>query len=159
MCSRRRPVRIVRAPSTWRTRWRGRTRISRPTPSKSPSIPDLARRYHVTGVPKTVVDETIEILGALPEDEFISQSLTAVTADGSSSAAPESRRSLAITRRSRGGVVRACWRRHRVRAAGRPRARGLADCLSLHVPGARASLDAGRGDVHRPRVRRRSNCA
>lgn len=48
--------------------------------------PDLARRYHVTGVPKTVVDDTVEILGAIPEDEFISQSLTAVSTDGSSSA-------------------------------------------------------------------------
>src|SRR5262245_13508389 len=48
--------------------------------------PDLARRYHVTGVPKTVVDETIEILGAIPEDDFISQSLTALAAGGSSSA-------------------------------------------------------------------------
>jgi predicted DsbA family dithiol-disulfide isomerase len=49
--------------------------------------PDLARRYHVTGVPKTVVDETIEILGALPEDEFIKQSLAASASDGSSAAA------------------------------------------------------------------------
>ena len=48
--------------------------------------PDLARRYHVTGVPKTVVDETVEILGALPEDDYISQSLTAV-AGGSSATA------------------------------------------------------------------------
>lgn len=37
--------------------------------------PDLARRYRVTGVPKTVVGETIEILGALPEDDFIEQAL------------------------------------------------------------------------------------
>jgi glutaredoxin-like protein len=37
--------------------------------------PDLARRYHVTGVPKTVVDDSIEILGAIPESDFISQSL------------------------------------------------------------------------------------
>src|SRR4029077_1528766 len=49
--------------------------------------PDLARRYRVTGVPKTVVDETIEVLGAIPEEDFISPSFTAVTADGSSSAA------------------------------------------------------------------------
>jgi len=49
--------------------------------------PDLARRYHVTGVPKTVVDETNEILGALPEDEFIKQSLAASASDGSSAAA------------------------------------------------------------------------
>lgn len=32
---------------------------------------DLARKYRVTGVPKTVVNETIEILGALPEPEFV----------------------------------------------------------------------------------------
>ena len=32
---------------------------------------DLSRRYRVTGVPKTVVNETIEILGALPEDAFV----------------------------------------------------------------------------------------
>jgi len=32
------------------------------------SFPDLARRYHVSGVPKTVVNEDTEILGALPEE-------------------------------------------------------------------------------------------
>jgi predicted DsbA family dithiol-disulfide isomerase len=32
---------------------------------------DLSRRYRVTGVPKTIVNETIEILGALPEDAFV----------------------------------------------------------------------------------------
>jgi glutaredoxin-like protein len=37
--------------------------------------PDLARRYRVTGVPKTVVDDDIEILGALPEDDFVNQAL------------------------------------------------------------------------------------
>jgi glutaredoxin-like protein len=41
--------------------------------------PDLARRFHVTGVPKTVVDDTIEILGAIPEEEFINQALAAFT--------------------------------------------------------------------------------
>ena len=40
-------------------------------------FPDLARRYRVNGVPKTVVDETIEILGALPESDFVSQALAA----------------------------------------------------------------------------------
>ena len=29
-------------------------------------FPDLARRYQVNGVPKTVVNDAIEILGALP---------------------------------------------------------------------------------------------
>jgi predicted DsbA family dithiol-disulfide isomerase len=37
--------------------------------------PDLARRYHVSGVPKTVVNDEIEILGALPQDDFVEQAL------------------------------------------------------------------------------------
>jgi hypothetical protein len=43
--------------------------------------PDLARRFRVTGVPKTVVDNRIEILGALPETEFIGQALGDAPAD------------------------------------------------------------------------------
>jgi predicted DsbA family dithiol-disulfide isomerase len=39
-------------------------------------FPDLARRYHVTGVPKTIVNDTLEILGAVPEEEFITQALS-----------------------------------------------------------------------------------
>ncbi len=38
-------------------------------------FPDLARRYRVTGVPKTIVDEDVEILGALPEGAFVEQAL------------------------------------------------------------------------------------
>ena len=38
-------------------------------------FPDLARRYRVNGVPKTVVDEEIEILGALPESAFVEEAL------------------------------------------------------------------------------------
>ena len=38
-------------------------------------FPDLVRRYRVTGVPKTIVNEEIEILGALPEDAFVEQAL------------------------------------------------------------------------------------
>jgi glutaredoxin-like protein len=38
-------------------------------------FPDLTRRYRVTGVPKTIVDDEIEILGALPESAFIEQAL------------------------------------------------------------------------------------
>lgn len=34
---------------------------------------DLATAYRVTGVPKTVVNGAIEILGALPEAEFVAQ--------------------------------------------------------------------------------------
>jgi hypothetical protein len=37
--------------------------------------PDLVRQYRVTGVPKTVVNGTIEILGTLPEEEFVRAAL------------------------------------------------------------------------------------
>jgi glutaredoxin-like protein len=43
-------------------------------------FPDLARQYRVTGVPKTVAGR-IEILGALPEDQFVSGLLADPTAD------------------------------------------------------------------------------
>jgi predicted DsbA family dithiol-disulfide isomerase len=36
---------------------------------------DLSRRYRVTGVPKTIVNETIEIMGGLPEQMFVRQVL------------------------------------------------------------------------------------
>jgi hypothetical protein len=32
---------------------------------------DLSRRYRVTGVPKTIVNAKVEILGAVPEDAFV----------------------------------------------------------------------------------------
>ncbi len=38
-------------------------------------FPDLARRYRVTGVPKTVVNDETEILGALPQEMFVAQAL------------------------------------------------------------------------------------
>ena len=37
-------------------------------------FPELSRRYQVTGVPKTVA-EGVEILGAMPEEEFVSSVL------------------------------------------------------------------------------------
>ena len=36
---------------------------------------DLSRKFRVTGVPKTIVNERIEILGALPEPDFIDAAL------------------------------------------------------------------------------------
>ena len=42
-------------------------------------FPDLARRYQITGVPKTIVNEEIEILGALPQDAFVEQALIQFT--------------------------------------------------------------------------------
>jgi glutaredoxin-like protein len=38
-------------------------------------FPDLASRYRVSGVPKTVVDDRIEIFGAFPEEQFVEQVL------------------------------------------------------------------------------------
>jgi len=38
-------------------------------------FPDLARKYRVTGVPKTVVNGEVEILGALPEEVFVADAL------------------------------------------------------------------------------------
>jgi hypothetical protein len=43
-------------------------------------FPDLARRYQVSGVPKTVINDQVEILGALPQDMFVEQALAALTA-------------------------------------------------------------------------------
>jgi predicted DsbA family dithiol-disulfide isomerase len=33
--------------------------------------PDLVRKYQVSGVPKTMVNEQVEILGARPEEDFV----------------------------------------------------------------------------------------
>jgi glutaredoxin-like protein len=42
---------------------------------------DLSQRYRVSGVPKTVVNDSIEILGALPEDDFVRAVLTPPSSD------------------------------------------------------------------------------
>jgi predicted DsbA family dithiol-disulfide isomerase len=34
---------------------------------------DLAQRYSIRGVPKTVINETVEITGAMPEEQFVEQ--------------------------------------------------------------------------------------
>jgi predicted DsbA family dithiol-disulfide isomerase len=44
-------------------------------------FPDLARRYRVSAVPKTVVNDVTEVLGALPEDAFIEQALGGAAGD------------------------------------------------------------------------------
>lgn len=48
------------------------------TAVEATEFPDLARRFRVTGVPKTVVNGTIEVLGGLPEDAFVEQTIGAV---------------------------------------------------------------------------------
>ena len=36
---------------------------------------DLTRKFRVTGVPKTIVNDSVEILGALPEEMFVRAAL------------------------------------------------------------------------------------
>ena len=45
---------------------------------------ELSRKYRVTGVPKTIVNGTIEMLGALPEDQFVKTALGVDATTGSS---------------------------------------------------------------------------
>jgi len=45
------------------------------TAVEATEFPDLARKYRVTGVPKTVVNDQIDILGGIPQDDFIQQAL------------------------------------------------------------------------------------
>jgi hypothetical protein len=52
------------------------------TAVEATEFPDLARRYQVSGVPKTVVNDAVEILGALPQELFVGQALTALSAVG-----------------------------------------------------------------------------
>jgi predicted DsbA family dithiol-disulfide isomerase len=44
-------------------------------------FPDLVRQYRVTGVPKTVVNDRLEILGALPEEAYVDQVLAGLNGD------------------------------------------------------------------------------
>jgi predicted DsbA family dithiol-disulfide isomerase len=52
-------------------------------------FPDLARKYHVSGVPKTVVNDSVEILGALPQDSYVVQALSALSAESAGPGQPE----------------------------------------------------------------------
>lgn len=45
-------------------------------------FPDLANRYRVRGVPKIVINETTEFVGALPESQFLEYVKSAVAANG-----------------------------------------------------------------------------
>jgi hypothetical protein len=45
-------------------------------------FPDLARRYSVMAVPKTVVNDRVAFEGALPEAEFVQAVLSAVSGNG-----------------------------------------------------------------------------
>lgn len=45
-------------------------------------FPDLAQRYAVMAVPKTVVNDRVAFEGALPERQFVDQVLRAVDGEG-----------------------------------------------------------------------------
>ena len=47
-------------------------------------FPDLARRYAVRGVPKIVINDRAEFVGALPEAEYLAKIRAAVEANGNS---------------------------------------------------------------------------
>ncbi len=49
------------------------------TAVEATEFPDLARKYQVSGVPKTVVNDVLEILGALPQDAYVQQALSVVS--------------------------------------------------------------------------------
>jgi hypothetical protein len=38
-------------------------------------FPEVIRKYRISGVPKTIVNETVEILGAVPENAFVEDAL------------------------------------------------------------------------------------
>jgi predicted DsbA family dithiol-disulfide isomerase len=44
-------------------------------------FPDLARRYRVSSVPKTVINDTAEFVGAMPEELFLNAVLQALGSD------------------------------------------------------------------------------
>ena len=45
-------------------------------------FPDTIRKYRISGVPKTVVNEKVEILGAQPENLFVEEALRPFVAVG-----------------------------------------------------------------------------
>jgi predicted DsbA family dithiol-disulfide isomerase len=44
-------------------------------------FPEDVRKYRISGVPKTVVNDTVEIRGAQPESIFVSEALTPFTSN------------------------------------------------------------------------------
>jgi predicted DsbA family dithiol-disulfide isomerase len=44
--------------------------------------PDLIRQYRVNGVPKTVVNDKTEMLGAQPEQVFVREALAGLEGEG-----------------------------------------------------------------------------
>lgn len=53
-------------------------------------FPEMAQRYQIYGVPKTVINDTVEMEGAMPEPMFVERVLAALggTGEGGGSATP-----------------------------------------------------------------------
>ena len=51
-------------------------------------FPDLAQRYQVRGVPKTVINDTVEFVGNVPDETFIAHVLRAVAQDAPGEGTP-----------------------------------------------------------------------
>lgn len=49
-------------------------------------FPDLARRYAVRGVPKIVINDKVEFVGALPETDYVAYVRSAVEQDNGAKA-------------------------------------------------------------------------
>ena len=75
-------------PPVWRTGWRPASPHISAAVIEATEFPDLAQRYRVSGVPKTVVDDRVELLGVQPEGAFVRSvlQLDAPAAPGSGAA-------------------------------------------------------------------------
>lgn len=53
-------------------------------------FPEMAQRYQIYGVPKTVINDEVEMEGAMPESMFVEHVLAALdgTGEGGGSATP-----------------------------------------------------------------------
>ncbi len=51
-------------------------------------FPELAERYNVYAVPKVVINDSVEFVGAQPEPQFLRYVLQAASGDSSPSPAP-----------------------------------------------------------------------
>lgn len=51
-------------------------------------FPYIAQKYRVMGVPKTVINETVQIMGAVPEETFMNKVLEAI-GKGKSTSEPD----------------------------------------------------------------------
>ena len=60
-------------PQTVGLAWRLAAASPRVTASviEATEFPELVQRYRISGVPQTVIDDRVEILGSLPEDAFV----------------------------------------------------------------------------------------